>query len=491
MKQAENKNNTPRQRLDKAQIKSGFTNKTFRIGSYSIFASLVVIAIAFGIIMIMDALPSTFTKFDVSANQLYSVSDQTKDLLKNLDQEVDIYLLAQKGMEDSTITELLNRYKALSDQVKVITKDPVVYPNFAKQYTDEDVYNNSVIVVSGGRSRFVSYQEIYVTTYTSYYDYYTDFDGERCITSAIDYVNSDILPKIYLLTGHGEKELNATVKDAVAKENIDTASLNLLTQDKIPDDAQCLLINAPSSDLNQNEKELILDYLKNGGHLLVLSDYSDVGMPNLASLMAYYGVKAVDGIVIEGDADYCVSGYNQYLMPKLNDHAITSPIKEGGYFVLMPLAQGISRLEDCRDTIVIDDLLTTSDKSYSKADAYNITTLDKEEGDIVGPFSLGAAITESTADGGETQIVWYTTSMLIDESVNEIVSGANLDLFLNSLDWMCERVESISIHAKNMDSTTLSISSATSSLWTFILVGLVPLAFLVFGIAVWMRRKKK
>ena len=478
-------------RPDKAHFKSLFTSRSFRVGSYSIFASLIVIAIAVGVIMMADALPSKYTKLDLTANQLYSFSDQTKQLVSGLKNEVDIYFLAQSGSEDQTIQEMLNRYQALSKQIKVIKKDPVVYPDFAKQYTDSQISDNSILVVCGDRSRYIGYDEIFVTNYTSYTDSTTDFAGESALTSAIDYVTSDNLPKVYLLTGHGEPALGSSVVGAIAKENIETADLSLLKQDTVPADAACLLINAPASDLSAAEKDKILTYLKAGGHLLLLTDFSPTAMPNLAAVMEYYGVKAVNGLVVEGDSNYCVSGYRQYLLPQIGDHEITQPLKQGNYYVLMPLAQGIEKLTGARDSVSITDLLTTSASAYSKPAGYKMTTTDKEAGDIDGPFTLGVAITERTADGKQTQIVWYTTSQMLNDTINQLVSGGNQDLFLNSLDWMTARENSISIHAKSMDTEKLTISAAASALWSLVMIVVLPLGFLIVGICVFVRRKHK
>ncbi|MGI6578561.1 MAG: Gldg family protein [Eubacteriales bacterium] len=273
-------------------IKSFFKSRAFRIGMYSAISSIIVIAIAAGVIMITDELPTTYTKLDMTQNQLYSISEQTEKLLGNLDKDVEIYLLAQSGNEDSTLLNMLKRYEAINDKVKVILKDPVVYPNFVQQYTTEAVYENSVIVVSGERSQYISYYEIYVSQIDySTYQRTIDFYGESCVTSAIDYVTSSNLPKAYLLTGHGEKELNTTVDTLIAKDNIDAETLNLLTVEEVPQDADCLIVNSPASDIPQSEIKKIETFLINGGNLLLITDVTDIQMPNISAMMKDYGVE--------------------------------------------------------------------------------------------------------------------------------------------------------------------------------------------------------
>lgn len=472
-------------------IKSFFKSRAFRIGMYSAISSIIVIAIAAGVIMITDELPTTYTKLDMTQNQLYSISEQTEKILGNLDKDVEIYLLAQSGNEDSTLLNMLKRYEAINDKVKVILKDPVVYPNFVQQYTTEAVYENSVIVVSGERSQYISYYEIYVSQIDySTYQRTIDFYGESCVTSAIDYVTSSNLPKAYLLTGHGEKELNTTVDTLIAKDNIDIETLNLLTVEEVPQDADCLIVNSPASDIPQSEIKKIETFLINGGNLLLITDVTDIQMPNISAMMKDYGVELVDGMVLEGDPNYCLSMYTHYLLPKIDTHVITNPLRDGGYYVLMPIASGIMELDEKRDTVKIDKLLTTSDSAFSKVDVMNMTSAEKEEGDIDGPFSLGVAITDS-ADQVETKIVWFTSSSLLEPSIDEMVSGGNFDLFLNSLNWMCEREEKISIHPKTIKNEILMVPAAAATRWSILLVGILPAIFLIAGISVWVRRRRR
>jgi len=471
-------------------IKSRFTSRSFRIGLYSTISSIVVIAIAVAAILLADELPSTYTKFDITKDQLYTISEQTESIVKALDKDVDIYLIAQGGNENQTILKMLERYEALSDKIRVHKKDPVVYPNFASQYTDEEVYENSLIFISGDRSKYVSIYEIFVTSYDYYtYTQSTVFYGESCITSAIDYVTSDKLPKVYILKGHGERDITAVAGPAISKENILTEEFSFLTNDAIPEDADCLIIFSPSSDITETEKDKIITYLKGGGNLYLITDYAEKSMPNLGALAEYYGVEKINGIVLEGDQNYCVSKYSHYLLPKISNHAITSPLLDGGYYALMPIAEGLRELKNHRDTVSVTALLTTSGSSYAK-DGMNMTTSEKEEGDEEGPFIVGAAITEA-AGKNETKIVFYTTSMMIDPSVDQLVAGSNTDLFINSLNWMCEREENISIRPKVLSNEYLTINAAAGSGWSVVLVGVIPVGFLAAGIAVWLKRRRK
>lgn len=134
--------------------------------------------------------------------------------------------------------------------------------------------------------------------------------------------------------------------------------------------------------------------MESGGKLVLVTDYSDKAMPNLARITENYGVAAQDGIVVEQDMNYCLRGYTHYLLPEIESHEITDPLTEGRLYALMPLAHGIRRLDAYRSSLTVTDLLTTTDSAYSKLDPYNATTLEKEDGDVEGPISVAVAVSE-------------------------------------------------------------------------------------------------
>lgn len=484
-------------KLPKAsQLLGGMRTRSFRVGGYSVLAAAIVVAIAVFLNVLVNALPSDWTQFDTTSNELYSLSEQTELVLSGLEDEVDIYWIVQSGAEDDMLGTLLERYCALSSELKVTKVDPDVQPTFVQQYVSGALYNNSLIVECGSRNTYVSYEDIYQYNYDNYYytgSYDVDFAGESELTSAIDYVTSDDLPKLYALSGHGEAELSTGFRSAVEQQNIEIDSLSLLTSDGVPEDADCLLIYAPASDISETERDEILDYLEAGGKLILITSPAQdgSGLTNLEAVMENYGVTQEEGIVVEGSQGNYAFPSPLNLLPEYGSHEITSPLAEGGYYVCLPLAGGLSVGEAPRDTVSVTQLLTTSDSAFSKLSGYSMSTYEKEEGDIDGPFALAVAVTETLEDGGETGIVWVSSAYLLDDATNASISGGNEDFFLNCLNWLCGSESGISIHAKSLSYDYLTISSGTSSLLSVLLVGVIPCGVLAAGIAIWLRRKKR
>lgn len=478
---------------EKKHIKKGINKKILKNGSYSVILSVIFVVIIVVVNLIVDAFPSTYTEIDVSDQQLFSIGDQTKDFLKELDKDVTIYQIAQSGSEDEVVSKLLQKYEEASDHIKVEKKDPVVNPKFTSEYTDEEVSSNSLIVVCEDRSKVVDYNNIYESSidYNTYSYTTSGFDGEGQITSAISYVTSDNLPVLYTLDGHGEKSLDSTLQEDIEKANIEIKSLNLLTEESVPEDADCLMINSPSTDISEDERDAIIEYLENGGKAMIFSDYTEGSMDNFDAVLENYGVERVDGIVIEGDAQHYAMQMPYYLLPDVGSAEAVSDFSSQGYFVLAPYAQGIRQLDNVRDTLTIESLLTTSDEAYSKTDL-NTETLEKTDEDIDGPFDIGVSITEEVDDDKTTQIVYYSTANLMDSQINQMVAGGNEQMITESLNWMCstDEASTISIPSKSLEVSYLTVTAYDAAYWKICVMGLIPVVFLVVGFVVWLKRRK-
>ena len=479
----------------KVRVKNiiGNVNKKYlKNGSYSMAITAVFIVIIFVLNMIIGELPKKYTELDISASKLYTIGEETRTLLKDLKEDVTIYQIAQDGSEDENISTLLGRYQDESDHIKVELKDPVVNPNFVLEYTKDNISMNSLIVECGEKNRVLDYSTLYESTmdYNTYSYQTTGFDGEGQITSAISYVTSEELPIIYTLEGHGEKELSSSLTESIKKANMETKTLNLLTEESVPEDAGCLMILAPSSDFSVEEKDKIIEYLENGGKAYIFSDYTGTEMENFDAILQNYGVSRADGMIFEGDNQKYAMQMPYYLLPEVKSTTGTSETASSGYYILMPYAQGIQRTAEVRDSVTIESLLTTSEKAYSKTNM-NSTQMSKEDGDIDGPFDLGVRITE-TLENGETEIIYYSSSTLLEEQVNQMVSGGNEKLIIESLGALIGEDDSttISIPAKSLEVSYLTLSAYDSSFWKICVIGLIPGFFLLAGFMIWMKRRK-
>ena len=461
-------------------------NRTaLRGGTYALSITAVVMAILVVLNVLVSALPSSLTKLDISATKLYSITSNTKVVVNALEEDVTIYWIVQSGEEDDVIENLLSKYESLSDHIKVVKKNPDVYPTFAEQYTNETVQNNSLVVECGDRSRFIGYDDIYIQEADIYsYTYSTSFDGEGAITSAIDYVVTDDLPQLYVLEGHGEQELLQNFKEQIEKENIETNTLSLLTVDEVPEDADAIFIYEPSSDLSEEEVDMLYEYAEDGGKLMVIAGPTEDGiLENLYGLLENYDVETCEGIVVEGNRDsYTMQPY--VLLPEMSSHEITDSLIEENYYPNMPISQGMI-IND--ESGAVTPLLTTSSESFSKATGYDLTTYEKEEGDVDGPFAVALSIDCSN----EGQIVWFSSAAFLDDMYNALSSGSNSDLAMNALSSLIGESEAMAIRSKSLNYNYLSITDSTASLLKTLMIGVFPLTYLGVGVFVILKRRRE
>ncbi len=455
-------------------------------GSYSLMLTGIVLAILIAVNVFASVLPSAWTQLDISSMKLYSITSNTKVVVNALEKDVIIYWVVQADQEDSIIENLLAKYESLSDHIEVVKKNPDVYPTFTQQYTSETVPNNSLIVECGDSNRYISYEDIYLTeTDMTTYSYTQSFDGEGAITSAIDYVVSEDHPQLYITEGHGESDLSAVFEEQIEKENIETTTFTLLNEDTVPEEADVVLIYAPASDISEEEKNMLVEYVENGGKLMVLAGPVEDGeLTNLCSLLENYGVKAEEGIVVEGSRDNYAFQQPYILLPEIAEHEITTPLFEASYYVIMPLAQGLTVTDT---TGAVTQLLTTSEASFSKIAGYAIETYEKEENDIDGPFATAVSI----ECGNEGQIVWFSSAYFLDEMYNSYSSGANLDLSMNALSSMIGEREAVAIRSKSLNYSYLTINESTAFYLKVMMIGAIPLAFLGYGINVIVSRRRR
>ena len=455
--------------------------------------NIVLLSVTFFVLMVVinifaAQLPSQYTHFDTTNIQLYSISDHTKQVVAELDEDVELYLVAQYGKEDRVIQELLQRYDDLSTKVRMEQIDPILQPDRLEQYASS-LESNSVIVSMGDRYKVINYSSMYVDTRTyteeSGYVYDSSFAGEQEVTSAIAFVSSEDLPKMYVLTGHGEATLPTYIQQAVERENIDNELLNLGAVDAIPEDADFLLLYAPEKDLQAKEAQAILNYLKNGGRMILIG-HCPTSFTNLSTITSYYGIEQLDGTVIERNSNYFMSQYPSYILTSIASHKITQPLMEQGYFVLAPESCGLVPMDSTRDTVQSAPLLYTTDS------AINVISADQEqvEADAVGPFTVGLAVEEETT-AGTTRLVWFTSPHLLLEDINELASGANYDLFLNTLSWMYDFDTGISIRTKNLMMDYLSIQPSVGTALGIGMTIVLPAVVLAVGYVILIQRRKR
>ena len=464
--------------------------KTIFSAGFTILVAVVIAAVNIG----ANYLPESVRSFDMTSNQMYSITSTTKGVLDGLKQDIQIYLLSTEKNADLTIKNMLTKYEAYSNKIKVSYKDQKHYPEFVSQFTSEQLPDNSMIVVCGDKNTIIRYDDCFETEidYQTYQQKPTGYDGEGQLTSAIAYVTSDNLPKAYVVTGHQELELSTNVLSNLKKENVDIESINLMNYDKIPEDAECIIISGPVVDYTTEDTKKVKDYLNAGGHAVILAATQESEMPHFESVLSDYGVSLAQGVVFDMTQNNYYK-YPFYLLPELKSHAITNELYQGKRYILMPQAVGLQVQDDDNmpEGVTATALLTTSEHSYSKQNVKNLNTYEKEEGDTDGPFDLGVFLTKNQKDDKTTKIAVFGCEYLLDDEFDTMVSGANVKLFTSAVSFLVDHEESVAIPAKSYQYNSIMMKQNQIVLIGLTVTVLIPLLLMIAGIMIWAHRRKK
>lgn len=462
--------------------------KNIRIGAYSLAMVVISIIICVMINLSLGKIPSNYITFDLTSNKLYSLTKETENLLDSLQTDVTIYVLANENTQDATLKKTLEQYNSLSEHIEVSYEDPAVNPKFYSKYSETEVNQNSIIVVNDKRSKVIDYSSIYETSidYSTYSSIITGYDGEGQISSAISYVTSENMPKIYMIEGHGELSFETGFSNTISKSNIEYEVMNLLKYDNIPADAKCIIINAPTSDFSEDDTNKVLHYLENGGNAFIVSTWTDKPMTNFLEILDYYNISVVEGLVLEGDSNaYYQSPF--YLLPIINSDVITS--SSGDSFIFVPYAQGMVLPAETGDDQSLTPLLTTSDEAYSRSEVNEAMEYARQEDDISGPFVLGVKAIKSNADTESTAVI-YSSESIFTDAADTMVSGSNMKLFTGTLGALVKETESIAIPAKSYDMNYLTIPQSYIVLMGLMITIIIPLIIIISGFIIWFRRRR-
>ena len=458
--------------------------KNRKKGLFSATTVVVVILIA---ILANVFITKLDWSYDVSQNKIYTLSEQTKSILKENQEDITFYVLSSKSDFNKIYKQIVNQYTKSSDHIKIEYKDPENYPNFAQNYMDSgdsETEDGSIIVVCKEKYRYLAASNFvnYSFDYTTYTQSADSLALESLLTEAINYVISDSTPILYTLTGHNETELSDTTTGYIQADNYEVKELNLLKEDQVPKDCEILLINGPQIDLSEDDAKKIKTYLEGDGKLYCIADALAPDLPNLKSVLKEYGITMEDGIVVEGDSNYYMQ-VQTYLLPTIGYSTVTSKLQNKN--ILVPISKGFTHGEDT-DEYTITSLLSTSDAAYSKIDTES-NVIEKEDADIDGPFDLSLQV--DTEEGGKLIVLGSVN--LLEEQIDSAVSGTNSDFILNGINYLAQQESKISVRAKTLTTNQVTMSTFSQKALMVGTTFVLPAFVLLAGFIIVLRRRRK
>jgi hypothetical protein len=476
-------------KIDVKKIKDSFKTRQVRYGGY---AALITLAVIAGLILVNLIMGQFTPQLDLTDNRMFSLSEQTLQVVDSIDRPVTIYGLWQPGLDRGEITVVLDLYLARNKNFTLNIVDPERNPGLVQRFDkDNQGISQGSLVVEGPKGfRVIPPSDMYDYTTTQSGGYnITGVAIERRLTSALLYVGTGETPVVYELTGHDEISLAGLgIQALIERENYALKPLNLLLAD-IPADASALILNTPRSDLSPGEAEKLLAYLDGGGRLLVLADYRVRELANLNQVFASYGFQFDYGVVIETDQAR-TAGNLLLVLPERGDHDIVNPLNEQESPIVLAQGMGISELPAKRRSIEFIPFLNTSGDSFLRTDI-SLGDPQKAASDVSGPVTMGVTVKDpSWIQGTEPQarIVAISCGLLEGISYYGQIPG-NLDLFMNSLTWLEDRPESLSVRSKSLFVLPMRLNTLQMVIFGLLFVIISPLAFFAGGLVTWLKRR--
>ena len=467
-------------------------------GTKTFLLVLIIIAIFIAVTTVMHNLE--LTPLDFSQEKLYTLTDESKEKVKNIDKDVNIYFIGSTD-EDSNLT-LAKQYKNVNEKIIAEAVDINNRPDLAQKYGIEDG-SQGIIVECGEKSKVLTANDL-VTYDTATYE--TISIAEEKLTSSILNVTSDEVPKIYFLQGYSDFSLTANMNYLnmyLGNEVNETKSLNILSEGKVPDDCKALVITTPNKDFDDTASNAIKEYIQKGGNILWLnaSITEKQEFPNINSILEMYGVKPFEvGRIVETDTNKMVAGAPNIIFPTIEYSTITKTLyNTDGALLVNATKLNIDEEKLSELNVEKTDLITTSDTSFFRKD-YTIQSTSKQEQDESGGFTIGAEL-EKTFNKGEegekkSKLViigengFISDYTLSQNSQSPLISEVNnKDIVLNSIAYLVNREEDIT--GRKSTGTVTYTPTETQDAVIISIIFAVPSLIILTGIVVWQVRRRK
>jgi len=472
-------------------------NKRFRYGTFSTAMMLVAIVL----FIVVNLFATEFNRsFDLTAEQIFTLTPQTRNFLDNLDTDVTLTFINPTGGANDQLTpiiaQLLEEYAAASRHITIEHRDPMINPAFVHQLSqraglEEGMPTGSVVVESGNRIRAVLPMDMIEVGFQQGQPFIRRYNFEPAITRAINHVTQGEPTAVYVVTGSGELGISPSLAAVLESENYSVSHVNLVMND-VPDTAEILFITMPSHDWTPYKAERILNFLDHEGRAFMALGTSPVqieigDMPNLDSVLAAYGVALGNYFVVENNPANMVLGNIGFLLPMPTEHEVMNTVLEGEMFNLLRLPVFIDPLQMRRTTTTIEPLLFTSRDALAVVEA---TDTDLEA--IQGPFVLAAAITDvrPIEQIAPTRIVLVSGTDIVNDEAAMIVGPGNVQFVLGALTWLQDQPTNIWVPGRTPPGVTpIMLTQMQANFMFAVALVVFPVGLLAVGVFIWFRRR--
>lgn len=450
-------------------LKDFSSRRSTKFGLNSIFMVVIFISI---LSILNFILARHEVRFDFSDAGTFSLSPQTENVLKELKHEVKFTgFFTDDSKLRSKTKDLLENYKRENKKISYLLVDPDKKPALTKQYgiTEYD----KIVVESEGRTSIA--RDI----------------TEEALTSALIRSSRETKKTFYFVEGHGERSINdtakdgyAVIKDALEKQGFTLKNLLLLNVEKIPDDADVVIIGGPTRPFTPGEFEVIKDYLETNGRLfLAIDPMLETGFE---TFLAPWGLQLKDDMILDPSSGMgaAVPTVNPEAYPP---HEITQNFNLATFF---PLVRSVSFDASKADFFRFSPILQSGQDTWLTDHVQGELIVDPAR-DRKGPIVFGGVLTAKNAPSDTEKEMRMVVVGDSDFGTNSIARAAgNGDLFQNIISWLADEGDLVSIRAKAFPTTTLLLNDKQTGIIFTVSVLILPLGIMGIGLMIWRKRRR-
>jgi len=413
-----------------------------------------------------------FIRFDLTETKRYSLSEKSIKVLKLLNQPIKAMAFYGEGeFGRDRIEELLQEYSYNYPQFSYEFVSPTKNPAKVKEYGVQS-HGTIVIEYKGKRKRVISREE-------------------EEITNAMLKLIREEKKTIYFLAGHGEKGIfngYTKFKEALEGENYQTKELVLLREEKVPDDASCLVIGGPKKNLFDPELQAITHYIENGGKLIIMID--PYFGSYLEEFLIQFGIMLNNNTIVDKTSRMLGGEYLFPVVTRYEPHPITRSLNYASFF---PVARSLKLKKENTKKAEVEALAKTGKEAWGEANREGLiegkASFDQNT-DIPGPLVIGAVASIPTKEGKrKARLVVYGDSDFASNDYLD-VSG-NKDLILSTIGWLAEEESLVSIRPREWGYTPIILTQAQSKAIFWISIVILPAAVVGVGIGILSYRRWK
>ena len=440
----------------------------------------------------------TLPEFDFTENKVYSLSEETKTKLKNLEQEVLITLI--NYTENETVIKFAEKYVIFNKNIDIEKiNDLASRKDLMEKYSLETT-DTLIVISSGENEATLSEWDLYTYDYSTYE---TIDRTEEAITNAIVEVTTRNKPKIYFMSNHAAYQVDryfATIMSSMEEDANEVDTLDLLTHGSVPEDCNTLVITTLSEDITEFERDEIIKYINKGGEILILNgaDITEKNLPNYQDILNQYGITVEKGVIFEGNTSNMLYGYPDFIIEKMSNNSLTENLNMNLSVCLADSASIKLDADKAKElNVEYEELVNTSNEAFIRTDLSVGTAGRTEKDSKAGKFVVGAIANKKIGENNNSKLIIFGNELFASDMPIQL-SGYqyhiaelynNEDVVLNSIAFLNEREDTITIR-KSYDSVTYTATEMQHNI-IMAIIFILPILIIIIGIIVWQIRRRK